>query len=145
MTPKRETLLVIGMALDETNEEVIDYIRTMKTARENGVKQVVCLIDGFNDDSRPLYAIPEARALCRRLVNLGFISYLNVTTAVDGIGVEPCLKNAWGALEIYLCGEGKMGSKVELTTEEFKKFTDALDVANEKANQAVGEYVPPTE
>ena len=51
--------------------------------RENRTySNVVCTVRGFSDDKRNLFEIPEIRAFCRRVVNLGFISYLDFTTTV---------------------------------------------------------------
>src|ERR1700722_18915561 len=79
-----EHVLIVDLGLDATNYDLLDQMRVMKRAREERFyPHVVAQIRGFGDDPRELYDIPEVRAFCRRLVNLGFVSYLEVTTLIN--------------------------------------------------------------
>ena len=69
-------VLFVELGLDATNEDILDQMRVMKKARmDRAYDSVVCSIRGFADDPRELFEIPEVRAFCRRIINLGLISY----------------------------------------------------------------------
>ncbi len=57
-----------------TEEELLDSLRTLWEATEEGGAWL--MIDGYNADPHELWEIPEAGALCRRLIRLGFLSLL---------------------------------------------------------------------
>ena len=63
----------------------------------------VCGVRGFSNNPRELYDIPEVRAFCRRLVTLGFISYLDFSTVFHP-DLPSLAKSGWGAAEVWLCG-----------------------------------------
>jgi hypothetical protein len=74
-------ILFVEPGIDATNDDILDQMRIMKRGREKGIsKYIVCTIRGFGDDHREIYEIPEVGAFCRRIVNLGFVSYLELTT-----------------------------------------------------------------
>lgn len=116
-----KTLLIVRTAIHETNDQIIDQMRMMKAAHEGKqIGNVVCCIDGFDQDQRELFEIPEVRAFCRRLVGQGFISYLSLTTfyTVD----QSLVGSGWGALEVWMCGEGRLKREVELDLELFDRL-----------------------
>lgn len=43
----------------------------------------LCAINGYDDDERELYQIPEAIALCQRFVKCGLISILTTSTLME--------------------------------------------------------------
>jgi hypothetical protein len=79
----QKNVLFVDLGIDATNDDILDQMRKMKSCRENRTySNLVCTVRGFSDDKRNLFEIPEVRAFCRRVVNLGFISYLDFTTTV---------------------------------------------------------------
>ena len=74
------------------------------------------LRERYNEDKRDLFEIPVVRAFCRRVVNLGIISYLDFTTTFDST-VPAISKDALGAAEVWLCGEGRLRKQIPLTVE----------------------------
>jgi hypothetical protein len=145
----KDVVSIIELGIDMTNDEVIAKMRLMKSVRDAGVKNVVCSVSDFNEDPRELYAIPEVRAFCRRLVNLGFISYLDVETGLlartldNPEPVEGLLRDQWGAFDVWLCGEGRTRPRMEFAREEFlallEEFQQALGESNEKADAALAQ------
>lgn len=132
-------LLQIGVAMDETNEEIYDYIQKMKHTRETEKNPcILCYIGGWDKDKRELFDIPEVRALCRRFVNLGFISYLDTFGAPPN---EPVL--CWGAFEVWLNGEGRMKANVDITDDLLKEFEVELLKANDKCDKRFGLLILP--
>jgi len=112
-----KNMLFVELGIDATNDEILDQMRTMKACREDGsYGHVVCTVRGFSEDKRDLFEIPEVRAFCRRVVNLGIISYLDFTTTFDST-VPAISKDALGAAEVWLCGEGRLRKQIPLTVE----------------------------
>jgi hypothetical protein len=130
-------LVILGLSIRETNDEILGYMRAMKAEREEcSHNPIVCLIDGFNNDPRELFDIPEVRAFCRRLMTIGFASYLDYsTTLVPGHRA----KQAWGAFEVWLCAEGRMKAKsMDFPKSILDEFWSALMQCNESSEKTVG-------
>ncbi len=139
------TLVMVYVELDATNEEIKEKMQAMKIAREsNETEHVVCLLDGFDKDKRFLGEIPEARAICRRLVTQGFLSYLDYSTLLPGC--DPSVNLSWGAFEVWLCGEGRFKQTIEWTQTDLdktmKRFNSVLQEANEKVDAMFGKLRP---
>lgn len=133
--------LFVELGIDATNDDILDQMRIMKHARENKTyEHVVCGIRGFGEDRRELWDIPEVRAFCRRVVNLGFISFLDVATQLPTVAPIP-FGASWGALEMVLCAEGQMAARKGIAKEEFDEFERVLEQANKKADDTLGPYV----
>jgi len=134
----RESVLFVELGIDATNDDILDQMRTMKARREDGsYGHVVCTLRGFAGDERPLFEIPEVRAFCRRVVNLGFISYLDFTTTFDS-RLPAIAKDGWGAAEVWLCGEGRLQKQMPMTRELLDELQQAVSDSNEKADAALG-------
>lgn len=104
----RGSVLFVELGIDATNEDILDQMRTMKARREDGsYSNIVCTVRGFADDERMLFEIPEVRAFCRRVVNLGFISVAEAEATAAAcilpgqpkvVNLEPtCLDDVRGA------------------------------------------------
>jgi hypothetical protein len=132
------SVLFVDLGLDASNDDILDQMRILKRAREERCyKAIVCLIRGFDDDPRELFDIPEVRAFCRRIVNLGLISYLDFTTIFDPKMPEEA-KKAWGAAEVWLCGEGRLNWKNTLTQKLLDELEQVVTGSNGRADKAVG-------
>jgi hypothetical protein len=135
---KRRVILHVQLSLDASNDAIVEQMRIMKRGRENGFyTNVVCTIGGFGDDPRELYQIPEARAFCRRLVTIGFISYLDGTTTM----FDNPLGEGWGAAEVWLASENKFAEEIPASL--LGDIETAILVANEKCDALLGPYVHP--
>jgi len=133
-----ESVLIVNLGLAATNDDILDQMRVMKRGREEKLYQhVVCGLRDFGDDPRELYDIPEARAFCRRLVSLGFISYLDFSTLFAQDLPEPA-KAGWGAAEVWLCGEGRLKAKNTLNKVVLAELERAVMVSNAIAEKALG-------
>jgi hypothetical protein len=129
----------ILVASDETDEEIRDYMRTMRDLRHNKTtKHIVCLLGDFDDDPRELWEIPEAREVCQQLVRLGFVSYLDVTTCPTFN--EPALSSGMGAREIILIAEGRFRKTMVIDRESFTEIEGKIREANERADKEIGPY-----
>jgi hypothetical protein len=133
-----DSVLFVDLGIDATNDDILDQMRTMKACREDKrYSRIVCTIRSFADDERGLFEIPEVRAFCRRIVNLGFISYLDFSTIIDST-VPAIVRDTWGAAEVWLCGEGRLRSQMPLTSELLDELEQAVGESNEKADAALG-------
>ena len=134
----QNNVLFVDLGIDASNDDILDQMRKMKACREDGsYSNIVCTVRGFGDDKRNLFEIPEVRAFCRRVVNLGFISYLDFTTTFDS-SVPAIAKDGWGAAEVWLCGEGRLRSQMPLTKELIDELLQVVCESNEKADAAIG-------
>ncbi len=134
----RDSVLFVELGIDATNDDILAQMKTMKACREDGsYGHVVCTVRGFDDDKRHLFEIPKVRAFCRRVVNLGFVSYLDFTTTFDET-VPAIAKDGWGAAEVWLCGEGRLRSQMPLTEELIDELKLVVRKSNEKADAAIG-------
>lgn len=135
--PGRQIDLVVDLGLDTTHEDILEQMRRMRNHREKHPSpsvHVQCTIRGYNEDARELYEIPEVKVFARRLIDVGFISYLDVQLKA-GLG--------WTALDVWLCAEGLLSrAGVELTKEVFDRFTAALHIANTIADHAASSSQP---
>ena len=83
-------VLFVELGIDATNDDILDQMRKMKACRENGsYGHVVCTVRGFSEDKRDLFEIPEVRAFCRRVVNLGLIAIVDLDACVTDVFYLP--------------------------------------------------------
>jgi hypothetical protein len=133
-----ERILTVDLGIDATNDDILDQMRIMQQGREEQLyDNIVCTVRGFAHDQRELYAIPEVRAFCRRLVSLGFISYLDMST-IFAANVPLLAKRAWGAAEVWLASEGRLRAQNPLTHELIAEIQQVVSDANARADKALG-------
>lgn len=130
--------IFVSLALDETDAELLDSMRRIKAEREKDARtEAFCLIGDCDDDSRQLWDIPEARALCRRAFDIGLASYLDVF-GKDWFRGGPEASCALGAFEMWMIAEGRIGPTFTLNKELLDEFFAALRVSNGQADKGVG-------
>lgn len=142
MTGKGKTLCVAPIHSSFSNDDIDDLTRQLgQRRRQNESDVIVCNISGFDNDPRELGEIPEARALCRRLVSRGFISWLEVSTTVPLLRRPdldtPAMSAALGALEVWLIAEGLVGKAGthQIAPADLLRFQAVLAEANQKADE----------
>ena len=121
-------LLIVAVAVNETDSELADHICAMRNIRKPG-SEIRCLIDGYNDDPRPLWEISEVQTLCGRLMRSGFASHLDFG---NGPG-QPQLEG-WGVAEVYLCSTGRLGPQIPWTRELIEEVCGAWSRYNVAAD-----------
>lgn len=141
-----DSILVVELKLDFSNEDILDKMRLMKEARENNTyTHIVANIQIPKDDGRAAYDIPEVRAFCRRLVNLGLIFYLESSILIASTFNLPGeAKRGWGAYEIWLCGEGRLTKHVRFSSDNMDSVWADIDriliEAQVKSAAAIGPF-----
>lgn len=107
----------------------------------NNAHDIGCLasISGWDFDPRPLYLIPEAVALSRRLLQNGFLSCLHITTLLDESfqGEENV---PYGAFEFWCVAKNKFNENklVGDPYDVFQEFMLELPLINEAGDQFIG-------
>jgi hypothetical protein len=81
-SPFTRAAVVQSLRASLTDPELVALMRQAKRARDAGSPSVTCAIAGYDEDPRELRDIPEAVELCKRLVRLGYLSFLDVATTV---------------------------------------------------------------
>jgi hypothetical protein len=140
-------LVACPLVLSNSNDELAGVMHRCKALRKNADRDsiVLCTVDGFDDDPRCLGEIPEVRAFCRRLVGMGFISYLDVSSGIKELAHPTVAQGGGmglglGALEVWLIAEGLLGKagRVNLDGAAWDRFRAALDLANQQADATCG-------
>lgn len=116
---------------DVTDEEIEEIISLALPDVEKENRGWVCAINGYDDDERELYTIPEAIELCKRLVKLGLISILTTSTLIEK-DERPWISKHLGAIEIWAIATGYLDANGELvlTKKNFAEFQRVLADAN---------------
>lgn len=135
MNPADVMILVLGHNM--TDDEIKDCIQQMMPVcfvKSSGF----CLsISGFDQDERELWQIPEVIVFMKRLVNIGLIAGLEVSTQCpDLVRKEFMLKSlpGFGALEIWMAATGKLNNgDNSISQETMASFFKELNTANSKA------------
>ena len=133
-------MMIVELGLDATNDELREQMRLMKQVRETrSLPNVICVVRGFDRDPRELWQIPEVRAFCVRLVDQGFISYLDPATHLPFC--PPWARTGFGALEVWLIANGMFtGAALDVSAEDVERFRAVLDRANGVADATVGPF-----
>lgn len=141
----RPLWIQMQLELEESNEAILERMRIAKIYREkDNVEHIICSINGFDLDKRELYEIPEVRAFCRRLVSLGFISYLDSHTTLQGATKDfEVVSMSLGAFEIWKIVENRINKDGEFNWEEYQEFFTALKQSNAVADSKIGAFKNP--
>jgi hypothetical protein len=134
------TVIAVELVLYATNEEIIDKMMVMKSARETGFDHVICTVSGFGSDLRNLWDIPEVRALCRRIMTLGFPSYLDFSTTINN--PPPIIRGGWGLAEVYLCAEGRLSPSLRVDHALLDELSAVMTSQNAIADAKLGAIKP---
>jgi hypothetical protein len=103
----------------------------MRICQEKG-KGFCLSINGFDDDPRDLWEIPDALDFLKRLLNLGFMTVLEVSTKSEEISGLAFELPGFGALELWLCATERMKSgSNQIDVDSFKVFCKDLESSNQ--------------
>ena len=137
-----DDLLCVAFDDDMTDSEIKECIQDMMPICMLR-KQGFCLsVNGYDDDPRELWTIPEALGFMKRLCDLGLISTLEVSTTCPELMRKdaPVPLPGFGAIEIWMCATNRMGKgKNDIDAETMNQFRRALDAANKKALEICNE------
>lgn len=134
-----QNLMIMNLHTGMTQHEVEEAMKDMApvcTSMKTGF--FVCL-DGYENDKRELWQIPEVASFFKMLIRVGFISFLEVSSSAEGITRLTKKQTdigtpGFGALEIWMIANNKMGNgKTDIEREEMKGFLAALEQSNKTA------------
>lgn len=122
---KQLILLSLEIGMPET--QIIKAMRGMRKLRQKIPEDlsIVAGIHGYGSDPRELWEIPEVRTFAVKLVELGFIAYLDpMPTDLTGPS------RPFTAIDIWLLSQGRLEPEVTVDMRELK---EAMDAAQAKA------------
>jgi hypothetical protein len=131
----------VSVRPDNTDEELLRVLKdvTADVLRTNEPYEL--LIDCYDDNPIPLWAIEGAAGLCERLVRLGFMSPLKM---VPEPGSRDMMRG-WTAYEVWLCSRRELGPDIALDRMakdvcggEESEFIVAVSDANKLCDRLVG-------
>jgi hypothetical protein len=136
------TMHIARLSVRYTDEELLDVLRQLHESRKTSRGIYTCMVEGYDDDPRGLYEIPEVRQLCQRLVALGFISELDVTTSMKGLtpaGV-PGMDAGLGAFGVWALSRGliKAPGTTAVPESTLREFFEVLKESNQRADRHLG-------
>ena len=113
---------------------------------QGGEKPLTVTISGLDKDPRELRDIPEVARFCKRLMEIGFPSILEVTTWNKAVP-ESYNPAALGAFEIWLLARGQM--KPEMPKEQyitsFEDFCEGIPKLNHVCEKGCENLRVPTD
>jgi hypothetical protein len=130
--------LCLSLYADMTDDEIKDCIQQMMPVCKVKQQGFCLTVGGFDKDPRELWEIPESVAFFKKLVDLGFIAALEVSTTASGLVREdffgvPKLPG-FGALEVWMCATGRMAKgNNDVDAASLMHFERELEHANAKA------------
>tara|TARA_Y100000034_G_scaffold136085_2_gene210722 strand:+ start:1131 stop:1658 length:528 start_codon:yes stop_codon:yes gene_type:complete len=144
--------LWIRLRADMTQERIHACMKEIAPTVIRKNQGCVITVDGYDNDERELYDIPEVVDLFKRLMAEGFISLLEVSTSIEEMAPEgmPVPFPGLGALEVWAMSEQKYnewfgGGWVEhgerrqgqVATVEIKRFLDEVLMESNAKAQAI--------
>lgn len=134
-------LLCISLDIHMSDEEIKQCIQNMIPVCIEKSQGFCLTIDGFCEDKRDLWNIPEAVVFMKRLCKLGFTSVLEVSTTCSAL-MKKEYENltekipGFGALEVWMCATNRMESgKNEMDKATIEIFLDYLSDSNLRAEK----------
>jgi hypothetical protein len=132
-------LKVVAVTTEMTDGELLKMMRTLEQQVRCANMGFVLTVSGYDNDLRELWEIPKCIELFRKLVDMGFISVLEVSTHIKEISRIPDCPG-FGAFEIWSIADGRMtGGTTTYPKSVIIEFLDKLQESNQRctANCAV--------
>ena len=96
-------------------------------------------IDGFDRDPRELWQIPEVVNFAKKLVAMGVMSILTISTYLNPKFGQSKESKPFGAFELWLLAKEELGNNLqgEKLIGMFEKFKQDLMISNESATDVM--------
>jgi len=120
----------VPLTVDATDDDLRCMMKDM--SNHLGKTGFILTVNDYDDDPRGLYEIPECVKFFKKIVDLGFISLLELSTTVDGLAkFSGC--PGLGALEVWLCATGHFSTgRMEISHDLMSEFLEVLENCNDK-------------
>ncbi len=137
MAPQHEPFLIAQVAIDATDGSILTLMRMLDRAHRAGRhRHFVCSVTGLAPDAQDPWKLPAFAALCGRLVDSGFIAFLDHST-LHPPGQPEHLQAGFGALEVWMTSRGLFGAAAGVTPAILEQARVAVDAARVTASAAV--------
>ncbi len=132
MNPAQEPFLIAEVAVDATDQTILTLMRMLSRAHQAGRhKHFVCSVVGLDPTVTDPWERPAFVSLCGRLVESGFVWFLDAST-LHPPGQPEHLQNGFGALEIWMASRRMFGTAAP-TPAVLAEAKVAIDRAGEVA------------
>lgn len=131
----RNDLVVFAIEPSISNEDLLDLmVGGYMHCLTNPKYGCFMTIDGYDDDPRSLYEIPESKQLCQRMTDMGFLSVLQPSTMLDETFSDDSLLGSmpFGAFEVWAIATGLLNKvgQIEVTQDMLNKFWGLIHNSN---------------
>ena len=110
MNPAQEPFMIAEVAVDATDVTILTLMRMLNRAHQAGRhKHFVCSVVGIDRDAPDPWTSDRFVALCGRLVDSGFVWFLDAST-LHPPGQPEHLQAGFGALEIWMASRRIFGA-----------------------------------
>ena len=129
MNPAQEPFLIAEVAVDATDQTILTLMRMLSRAHIAGRHQHYILsVTGIDPDAADPWQRPAFVDLCRRLVEAGFIWFLDAST-LHPPGQPEHLQAGFGALEVWMVSRGLFGTAAAVTPAVLEEAGAAIERA----------------
>ena len=139
MNAAQEPFLIAEVAVDATDVTILTLMRMLRRAHQAGRhKHFVCSVVGIDRDAPDPWEQPAFVSLCGRLVDSGFVSFLDAST-LHPPGQPEHLQAGLGALEVWMASRRLFGNSAP-TADVLHQARAAIDRAGLAAAAALGPH-----
>lgn len=96
---KSRVVEIVALNVGSTTEDLRSYVRTH--GRRLRTAATYATVNGYDNDPRELWQIPEVVALCERVIESGLISLFHSN-------LEDRVPMLWGAWDVYMAATGSI-------------------------------------
>lgn len=135
-----QNLMVTNLSVQMTDSEIEEAMKDMAPVCQSTQNGFFVCIDGYEEDPRELWQIPEVKIFFQKLISSGFIAFLEVSATAEGLTrLDTNLGcPGFGALEIWMIANDMMYSgRKEIRQNELRRFFADLENANAKSRIVV--------
>lgn len=116
-----------------TNDEILDCLQKMSPIVKETQDGFFICVSGYDNDKRELWQIPEVLQFFQRIIKMGFMSLMEISSSIkdicrlDGKILEVGIPGL-GAIEMWLIAKNEL--KKEISQEKIQEFFSELMESN---------------
>lgn len=137
-----QNLMIMNLHTEMGEEEIEEAMKDMAPICKSTKTGFFVCVDGYENDKRDLWQIPEVASFFKMLIRKGFISFLEVSSSAKGVtrlDSSPLGCPGFGALEVWMIANEKMSKgRTDIERVEMLAFSEVLDKANATSRVIVG-------
>jgi len=131
-----QNLMIMNIHIGMEDAEIEEAMKDMAPICHATKTGFFICVDGFENDKRELWQIPEVATYFQKLFEKGFVSFLEVSSTAEGLtrldkDITSLGFPGFGALEVWMIAKHMMGNgRTDIERSEMKRFFLDLDRAN---------------